>query len=119
MINPNIKTIDVHQLKKLMETNPNLCLIDVRELEEWQEFHISGALHIPKDFIGSSIETRIPNKNLPIYLHCKGGVRSLFAAQVLLDLGYQEVYSVNGGIMDWAVSGYPIEQAQNISEPQI
>lgn len=110
MTNPNIKTIDVHQLKEMMANNPNLCLIDVRELDEWQEFHIPGALHIPKDNIASSIAAIIPNKDQPIYLHCKGGVRSLFAAQSLMDLGYQEVYSVDGGIIDWAMSGYPIEQ---------
>ncbi|MCE0723302.1 MULTISPECIES: rhodanese-like domain-containing protein [Legionella] len=118
MTKPNIKTIDVHQLKEMMANNPNLCLIDVRELEEWQEFHISGALHIPKDIIASSIAATIPNKDQPIYLHCKGGVRSLFAAQSLMDLGYQEVYSVDGGIIDWAMSGYPIEQ-QKTSELQL
>lgn len=116
MTNPSIKTIDVHQLKEMMANNSNLCLIDVRELDEWQEFHIAGALHIPKDNI-ASIASQIPNKNHSIYLHCKGGVRSLFAAQVLMDLGYQEVYSVDGGIIDWAVSGYPIEQ--KIPEPQL
>ncbi|CAM2999246.1 Rhodanese domain protein [Legionella steigerwaltii] len=119
MINPNIKTINVHQLKEMMDNNPNICLIDVRELDEWQEFHIPGALHIPKDIIASSIAAKIPNKSHPIYLHCKGGVRSLFAAQILMDLGYQEIYSVDGGIIDWAVSGYPIEQQKKISEPQL
>ncbi|MCW8444068.1 rhodanese-like domain-containing protein [Fluoribacter gormanii] len=118
MTNPNIKTIDVHQLKKMMDNDPNLCLIDVRELEEWQEFHIAKAIHIPKDLITSSIAVQFPNKNQPIYLHCKGGVRSLFAAQSLMDLGYQEVYSVEGGIIDWAISGYPIEQQKKVSEPQ-
>lgn len=110
MTNPNIKRIDVHELKKVRENNPNLCLIDVRELAEWQELHIPGALHIPKDIIASSVSAQIPNKNQPIYLHCKGGVRSLFAAQTLIDLGYEEVYSVDGGIIDWAVAGYPLEQ---------
>jgi rhodanese-related sulfurtransferase len=108
MTNPKIKTIDVHQLKQKMKHDPNLCLIDVREIEEWEQFHILGAILIPKDTIASRIETEIPNKNQPIYLYCKGGVRSLFAVQSLMDLGYQEVYSVDGGIMQWCVSGYPI-----------
>lgn len=110
MTNPNIKTINVHELKNKMEQNPDLCLIDVREQEEWQSVRIPKAIHIPKDTILSSIEAKIPDKNCPIYLHCKGGVRSLYAAQCLMDLGYQEVYSVEGGIMEWAMSGYPVEQ---------
>lgn len=108
MTNPKIKTIDVHELKNKMAQNPQLCLIDVREPEEWQAHHIPSAIHIPKDRIAAHIESQIPNKNEPIYLHCKAGVRSLYAAQCLMDLGYHEVYSVDGGIMEWAMFGYPI-----------
>ncbi|MFJ1267225.1 rhodanese-like domain-containing protein [Legionella lytica] len=110
MTNPNIKTIDVHELKNKMEQNPQLCLIDVREQAEWQAVRIPTAIHIPKDSISGNIEAHIADKDNPIYLHCKGGVRSLYAAQCLMDLGYQEVYSVDGGIMEWAMFGYPIEQ---------
>ncbi|WP_115707183.1 rhodanese-like domain-containing protein [Legionella sainthelensi] len=114
MINPHIKTINVHELKNEMKNCPDLCLIDVRELTEWEEFHIPGAIHIPKDSIAATIESKIPNKNQAIYLHCKAGVRSLYAAQSLLTLGYQYVYSVDGGIIEWALSGYPIEPSPNV-----
>jgi rhodanese-related sulfurtransferase len=110
MTNPSIKTIDVHELKNKMAQNETLCLIDVRELDEWQSARIPKAIHIPKDSISTTIATHMPDKQQPIYLHCKGGVRSLYAAQCLLDLGYQEVYSIDGGIMEWAMFGYPIEQ---------
>lgn len=104
-----IKTINVHELKNRMDKNTQLCLIDVRELDEWQEVHIPGALHVPKNDISLRIESYVDDKTLPIYLHCRGGVRSLYAAQCLLDLGYQEVYSIDGGIMEWAMFGYPVE----------
>ena len=110
MTNPKIKTIDVHELKNKMEQNPDLCLIDVREQEEWQTVRIPKAIHIPKDSITAGIAAEAPNKEQPIYLHCKGGVRSLYAAQCLMDIGYQEVYSVDGGIMEWAMFGYPVAQ---------
>ncbi|KGP63546.1 sulfurtransferase [Legionella norrlandica] len=110
MIRDKINTINVHELKDLMENQTNWHLIDVRELDEWESMHIRGALHIPKDCISFEIENKIPDKSRPIYLHCKSGVRSLYAAQCLIDLGYLEVYSVEGGIMAWATSGYPVEQ---------
>ena len=110
MTNPNIKTIDVHELKNKIAQNPELCLIDVREQEEWQSVRIPNTIHIPKDDISVRISEEVPDKNHPIYLHCKGGVRSLYAAQCLMDLGYQEVYSIDGGIMEWAMFGYPVEQ---------
>jgi rhodanese-related sulfurtransferase len=106
----DIKTINAHELKNKMDVDPQLCLIDVRELEEWQEIRIPGAHHIPKDTIPTQIETYITDKSCPIYLHCRSGVRSLYAAQSLVNAGYKEVYSVDGGIIEWAMFGYPVEQ---------
>lgn len=103
-----IKRIDVHELKNKMDNNPQLCVIDVREPEEWQEFHIPGALHIPKGQIAEHINSVVQDEKTPLYLYCRGGVRSLYAAQQLADLGYQELYSIDGGIMDWAMAHYPI-----------
>ena len=108
MTNHKIKTIDVHELKKNYDASPDLYLIDVREDHEWQEQHIPRALHIPKDELVNVIEETIPDKEATIYLHCRGGVRSLYAADCLMNLGYQNVYSVDGGIMDWMGSGYPV-----------
>lgn len=106
----DIKTIDVHQLKAKIESQPDLCLIDVRELEEWQTVHIPGAKHIPKDLISSTIASLSLTQKHPIFLHCRSGVRSLHAAQSLVDLGYEEVFSVEGGIVEWAMYGYPIQE---------
>ena len=105
-----IKTINVHDLKALYDATPDLCLIDVRELDEWQTMHIPGAWHIPKDSLVSLIDIKVPKRSHPIYLHCRGGVRSLYAAQCLIELGYQRVYSIDGGIMEWADAGYPIHE---------
>ena len=109
MINHKIKTIDVQELKKRYDASPDLCLIDVREQHEWQEMHIPRAVHIPKDELTSVIENQVPDHTHPIYLHCKGGVRSLYAAHCLMEMGYQNVYSIDGGIMEWANSGYPVK----------
>ena len=104
-----INTLSVHELKNKMDAQNGVCLIDVREQEEWDEVRIPGAIHIPKDEIALHIEAKVADKAQAVYLHCRGGVRSLYAAQCLLDLGYKEVYSIDGGIMEWAMFGYPVE----------
>lgn len=104
-----VKTIDVHALKQCHEQNPQLCLIDVREIHEWEEQHIPYARHIPKDSLAATITTIAPDKHQPIYLHCRSGTRSLWAGERLVEMGYTDVYSVKGGILDWFQSGYPIE----------
>lgn len=104
-----VKTINVHELKKRRDASPNLCLIDVREEVEWQEQHIPQALHIPKDTLSANIAAVAPQHDCPIYLHCRGGTRSMYAAQCLVEMGYQDVYSIDGGITEWAKAGYPVE----------
>ena len=104
-----INRIDVHELKKRYDESPDLCLIDVREQDEWDALHIPGASHIPKDELVSVIDGRIPNRDHPIYMYCRGGTRSLNAAKNLVELGYQHVYSIDGGIVDWAESGFPVQ----------
>ncbi|MDP1602383.1 MAG: rhodanese-like domain-containing protein [Legionella sp.] len=105
-----IATIDVHELKKRLDNDPSLCLIDVREQDEWDEGHIPGATHIPKDELPAKIDAKASSHQQPIYLHCKGGVRSAHSAERLMDMGYKEVYSVTGGIAEWARCGYEVRK---------
>lgn len=105
----SIQTISVHELKKVYDNPDGIHLIDVRELDEWNEHHIPGAIHIPKDILPTVIQETIPQHTQTIYLHCRGGVRSLHAANCLLEMGYQKVYSVDGGIIEWINAGYPVQ----------
>ncbi|WP_028388140.1 rhodanese-like domain-containing protein [Legionella fairfieldensis] len=108
MSHSKITIINVHELKTRLDTHPQLCLIDVRELHEWQMLHIPGALHIPKDELVHRITAQVPELDKAIYLYCKAGVRSLYAANCLIEMGYNTIYSLDGGITEWANSGYYI-----------
>ncbi len=110
MIDPLIQTVSVHELKNAMEKNDSACVIDIREDDEWQEGYIPQALHVPKDLLPSQIHVHATHFDTPIYLYCRSGVRSLYAAQYLMAMGYTHVFSVNGGILAWAQSGYCVQQ---------
>ncbi|MEZ0299994.1 MAG: DUF5069 domain-containing protein, partial [Candidatus Methylacidiphilales bacterium] len=69
--------------------------------------HADGAIHIRKGVIESDIETRIPDKNDTILLHCGGGYRSALAGDSLQRMGYNHVYSVAGGWRAWKGGGKP------------
>jgi rhodanese-related sulfurtransferase len=56
----------------------------------------------------AGIETHASDKSQPVYLHCKGGTRSSFAALGLKEMGYQNVFSVDGGITEWEKCGYSV-----------
>ena len=80
-------------------------LIDVREASEWDQGHIDGAVHISKSYIEQQAEAAAPDREAEVILYCAGGVRSLFAAQTLQDMGYTNVASMSSGFQGWKSQG--------------
>jgi molybdopterin/thiamine biosynthesis adenylyltransferase/rhodanese-related sulfurtransferase len=80
-------------------------VLDVREPEEYEQGAIPGAIHIARGNLESNIENRIPDKSVPVLIHCASGVRSVFAAKTMQDLGYADVVSVKGGFNRWKDEG--------------
>lgn len=74
-------------------------LLDVRRPDEYNESHIPGALLLPNELIGTTRPQELPNLDVPIYVYCRSGRRSLEAAKKLAAMGYT-VYDF-GGIIDW------------------
>ncbi len=82
-------------------------LVDVREASEWDQGHVPGAVHISKSYIEQQIEAAVPDRDARVVTYCAGGVRSLFAAQTLRDMGYTNVASMSGGFQQWKSQGLP------------
>lgn len=104
-----LKSLNVEQLHQLytQEEKP-LQLIDVREAHEWQVGHVPKSTHIPMGELSQRLTTQQTDKRHPLYLICRSGNRSGIVGKELCELGYEEVYNVEGGIMDWAMFGYPL-----------
>ena len=85
------------------------AIIDVREASEWEQGHLPGARHISKSYIEQQIEGAVPDRDAPVILYCAGGVRSLFAAQTLADMGYTHVASMSSGFQGWKGAGLEFE----------
>ena len=45
------------------------------------------------------------DKNEPIYLYCRSGKRSAKAAQILKEMGFKEIYDMEGGFLNWESQG--------------
>ncbi len=87
-------------------------LLDVREIPELAQAAIKGAVHNPMSgFDFDNIPAGTPDgdgKKLVIF--CGHGMRSYQVADYLLREGkVDEVYSMAGGIADWAGAGLPVE----------
>ena len=79
--------------KQLQSTTP--LIIDVRKKSEFDSEHIVGAINIPLNQINQYL-AEFP-KNKPFILHCAGGYRSMIAASILKQRGWQDFVDVIGG----------------------
>jgi molybdopterin/thiamine biosynthesis adenylyltransferase/rhodanese-related sulfurtransferase len=84
-------------------------IVDVREASEWDQGHLPGARHVSKSYIEQQIEAAAPDRDAPVILYCAGGVRSLFAAQTLAEMGYTDVASMSSGFQGWKSAGLEFE----------
>jgi molybdopterin/thiamine biosynthesis adenylyltransferase/rhodanese-related sulfurtransferase len=80
-------------------------VLDVREPDEFEQGAIPGAVFIPRGNLETNIENRVPDKSKLVVIHCASGVRSVFAAKTLSELGYEDVVSVAGGFNKWKDEG--------------
>ena len=82
-------------------------ILDAREPEEYQVSHLRGAQHIGFDDRDLSALDTI-DRLRPILVYCSVGYRSGIVAEELLDMGFEQVYNMYGGIFEWVNQGYPI-----------
>jgi rhodanese-related sulfurtransferase len=80
-------------------------LLDVREDDEWAAGHAPEAVHIPVGAIGERAG-EIP-QDREVYVICRSGARSAYAAQALAGAGWKTV-NVADGMTGWAVAGRPM-----------
>ena len=102
-----IKEISIEDTIGMMETSELIKLIDIREKSEWNEKRISNSIYIGKGIIEREIENSSPDVNTKIVLYCGGGYRSTLAAENLQRMGYDDVFSMIGGITEWEEKGFP------------
>ena len=103
---PNTMTeISVSELKQKLESGLDGILIDVRLPQEHVQCSISESVLIPLPEIenaSNDLPSNLPsNKNQPLYIHCKGGVRSARACTYLSELGYTQLVNIAGGMDAW------------------
>jgi rhodanese-related sulfurtransferase len=96
--------IDIEELARLRETK--IVLVDVREPDEFENFHVPGALLIPLAEVPERIE-EIPDDQR-VYVICATGARSGRAVEFLNKQGYDTV-NVAGGSKAWLEAGHPVE----------
>lgn len=88
-----------------IHTNEKQLTIDVRKKSEFDSEHILDAVNIPLNEINKHL-AEFP-KDKPFILHCAGGYRSMIAASILKQRGWDNFSDVIGGFTAIAKTGVP------------
>jgi len=93
----SIIRITAEQLEKNINFN-EAQIFDVRKKSEFLSEHLIGAVNIPLNEINSHL-SEFP-KNTKFILHCAGGYRSMIAASILKQRGWDNLVDVIGGFAE-------------------
>ena len=96
---PKVEVLEKSEYQALVEQG--YTIIDVRTPEEFEEGHIEGAqnINVKDDAFVTVIQKLSPSDTLLVY--CRSGRRSLYAAQVMVSFGFQKIYDLEGGFLNW------------------
>ena len=94
---------------------PEAFLVDVREDDEWTAGHAPDAVHVRLGDLGARA-AELP-RDREVYVICRTGARSAYAAQMLAGAGWNAV-NVADGMAGWAVAGRPMV-SEDGSEPHV
>ncbi len=115
---PIIENVTKEQVQSYLQKSPSehgFLLLDVREVEEVESNDmplIDGAKNIPMGRVPEAMQLPDeqferkfhfpkPKQNQFIVCMCRSGRRSLVVANILKELGYQQVYNYKGSALEW------------------
>lgn len=94
-------TISPQDFKLKLETG-DYVLFDVRTLQEFSQGSIPGAEVLDmKDptFLG---KLQAFDKHKKYLIYCRSGARTSVVLDVMRQLGFEEVYDLKGGMLNWS-----------------
>lgn len=104
-----IQHVNTEQFNKLLLLK-DVQLVDVRTKEEFDSGHIKNADNINvKDSEFKNNVSKL-KKDKPVLLYCRSGKRSTDAAEILKEMGFTKLVSLDGGILSWEEAKLPISK---------
>ena len=96
----DLSEIDPVEVKARIDRGDNFILIDVREPHEYQIAKIPYAKLIPLGELPKRLAELDPKADY--VMHCKSGMRSGKATNLLRENGFAQVRNMKGGILAWS-----------------
>ncbi len=106
-----INNVDVNTARDLVTQDETVIVLDVRTPEEYAIGHIEGALNINIAEADFSKRVSKLDRDKTYIIHCSANVkngRSAKSLEIMSSFGFDKLLNMEGGIIAWEQSGYPI-----------
>ena len=107
-----IRQISADELRTRFSVESEFALIDVREVGVFTRAHLLAASNLPLSRLELLIEEAVPRGQTEIILCDEGTARR--AAQVLNELGYENLTLLTGGLSAWTLNGGKLFSGVNV-----
>ena len=106
-----VQFVDVDGLRALMDRRggETVYLIDVRTQEEHESGHVPGFRWFPGGQAVQRSDEAATVHNAPVVFACDGIARAAVTASWFRQMGFGEVYALEGGTSAWTEAGHSLE----------
>lgn len=115
---PKAPYVSIETAKKWRTNQRDFLFVDVRTPAEYKSGHLPGSINIPYDEMEKKKKTIPLDK--PVVFYCTlSSWRAPYAANVMADAGYNNVYVLEGGASGWNSAGQVIEATDSSQKAEI
>lgn len=106
----SLKDINVNDAYAMIQTragDPDFVILDVRTPEEFETEYIQDAINI--DYYSENYRDDLDtlDKEKTYLIYCRTDRRTGESLSIMRELGFVEVYNMDGGINSWKAEGFP------------
>ncbi|MGH7555921.1 MAG: MBL fold metallo-hydrolase [Longimicrobiales bacterium] len=107
-----VRQLGADEVGAMLDASDPPLVLDVREPTEYHGplGHISGSVLIPLRELAARATELEAHRERRIVAVCRSGVRSTTAAAILVGMGFERVYNLKDGMIDWNDRKLPVER---------
>ncbi len=113
---PVNELLSAEAFNQKLEQTPSAQVVDVRTPEEFATGHLANASNIDYNAADFAQQLEHLDKSKPVFVYCLSGGRSGSAAAQMQQMGFEQIYGLDKGLIAWKQADFPLETAD--SQPQ-
>ena len=93
-----------------LNNHQDAVFLDIRDDAEYKAGYLPEAIHIPLKQLPERCKEIEKYRDRPVIAYCRSGSRSSAVGRILKKQGFEKVYNLSGGIMEWQKANLPVRK---------